>query len=408
MVETKVKWNKLLSIDEKLVMSKFIVTANKLNRRKVIPASLPDLNNIIDVVRKNFIFEAEIVSKQEMPLTVHDKWFRDKEGRFYWGGGLKDLSEISTQPFPAVSAEVLGGIQFDPAKMSWGHKFCNIPFIWSDLETLGKNITVAIIDTGIDETHADLVNNIHPLSKNFIQDGGPISDSDGHGTSMAGIIGATGKNKVFGVAPEVKLLIVKVMQEARGANPKVFAKALDFVSNIPEVDIVSISSSFLTDDQDLRTSIQTCLSANKIIVSAIGNLRDFISIPQGPDHNTFPACYNGVIAVGAFDQSGEVLKNVSCWNEHLSFLAPGDFSVLTTGLNNTTKMGKATSIATAFTSGCLALILSYARQKAIPFKDCVKAILESCDDIGTVIGKDIQSGNGRLNIRNAITKIKKP
>jgi len=389
-------------------MTRLRVIVKKLNKRNKIPLFLPDPDGITGVVNEHFIFDGEEVI--DVPNPALGKWYRDRNGHFYWGEGLAIVIDTAPPIFDLPPTPVSAGdaIQFDQNKMSWGHRFCSIPFIWNDLKASGQNVTVAVIDTGIDETHEDLVDSIHPLSKNIIQNGAAITDSDGHGTGMAGIIGATGKNKVFGVALGVKLLIIKVMQEVRGADPKLFAKALDFVSTIPEVDIVSISGSFLVDDQDLKTSVQTCLAANKIIVSAIGNLRDFIGIPDGPDKDTFPACYNGVIAVGAHNQSGEVLKNISCWNQHLSLIAPGDFSILTTGLGNTTKMGKATSIATAFTSGCLALILSYAKQHAVPVEECVEAILSTCDDIGEVIGRDIQSGHGRINLRNAVTKIKRP
>jgi hypothetical protein len=90
----------------------------------------------------------------------------------------------------------------------------------------------------------------------------------------------------------------------------------------------------------------------------------------------------------------------------LSFLSPGDYSVLTTGVHNTSMKGAGTSIATAFAAGSLALLLAYAKNNAISPIICQQAILETCDDIGASIGHDIQSGFGRMNIRNAITKLK--
>jgi subtilisin family serine protease len=297
-------------------------------------------------------------------------------------------------------------IQFDPTKMSWGHKWYNIPFIWNDLNTMGRGITVAVIDTGVDNQNEDLISNIHESSRSFIDNDLSITDVVGHGTKMAGIIGATGKHKVYGVAPECKLLILKASNQERGPDVKPFIDALNYASSIQEVDIVSFSSVF-DNDVNLKGAVEKCINNDKIVVASIGDARNFIGNPNGPDDDTFPACYTGVIAVGAFDQQGK-LCNFSNWNQALSFLAPGDDYILTTGLDDSTAMGGQTSIAAAFTSGCLAILLSYAKIKSITPKDCINAIFCTCDDYGPTIGKDIQSGYGLMNLRNAIAKIKKP
>jgi subtilisin family serine protease len=293
-------------------------------------------------------------------------------------------------------------MEYDPNKMSWAHKWLNIPFIWNDLNTQGANATVAIIDTGIDLQHNDLITNIDLRnSKNIVDTS--INDSDGHGTSMAGIIGSNG-TKVYGVAPNVKLVIIKAALQTRGADIKKYAEALDYASTIPEVDIISFSNIFLTNDNDLQNAVNKCTSSNKIIVAGIGNNRNFMLFPDGPDQDTFPACYDNVVSVGAFDQDGKI-SAFSNWNSHLSLLAPGE-NILTTSINNAATIEKGTSIATAFTSGCLALMISYAKSNSIQSQKCVQALLNSCDDIGNSVGRDIQSGYGRINLRNAISKIK--
>jgi len=370
-------------------MARVRVIVSLLNKRTQPVDDMADTKNVMGDVRMGFEFESV-----ETETHRSGTWYKDSDGYYYWGGGLKEINGMDS------SAK----IPFDPNKMSWGHKWYDIPFVWDNLQTKGKGITVAVIDTGVDRTHPDLIGNIHPLSKSFI---GDITDNDGHGTNMAGIIGAGGNSLVYGIAPEVKLLIVKAAENVRGADPKLFASALNYVTGIPEVDIVSISNGFFVDDPDLKTAIQNCISAKKIIVAAIGNGRDIIGKPDGPDDDTFPACYDNIIAIGAFDQQGQIC-NFSNWNGHLAFLAPGDYSVLTTGINHTAMMGAGTSIATAFTAGSLALLLSYAKDQNLLPLDCLQAVLNTCDDIGNAIGKDIQSGNGRMNLRNAVAKLKKP
>ncbi len=382
-----------------------IVTAKRLNKRRIVPAIFPDRDNIIGEVKEGFPFEGEEVAI--VPNPELGKWYKDRDGHFYWGGGISEVLRTGLLiPDILTPARLL----FDSSKMSWGHKFYDIPFIWNDLGTKGKEVTVAVIDTGIDENHADLISNIHPLSKSFIENTNSITDTDGHGTNMAGIISASGSSKVFGVAPESKLLIVKATPQVAGVDLKIFADAINFAASIPEVDIVSISYSFSENNPDLRQAIQNCLNAKKVVIASIGNGH----ISESGDDDRFPACYNngfpsntGVMAIGAFDSNGQ-LCSFSNWNSHLSCLAPGDLSVLTTGIGNVSVNGAGTSIATAFIAGCLALMVSYSKtNNPEKIKDCVKAILTTCDDMGPTVGFDQRSGNGLMNLRNAISKIKK-
>lgn len=378
-------------------MAQLQVIVNKLNKRRSPVLDFSDKSNIVEVVDKGTTFE----SVNEIANSL-GKWYVDRDGYYYWGKGVNN---VPTSTNPLLFSNESTPMQFDSNKMSWGHEFYNIPFIWNDLKTRGKDITVAIIDTGIDKSHLDLMDNIHPLSRSYIGKESDFFDKDGHGTEMAGIIAAIGNSKVYGIAPDAKILVMKATPQIRGADPKTFAQALNDAAKIKEIDIISVSNGFFINDLDLQNAIQACLSAKKIIIAAIGNGRDFIGKPNGPDEDTFPACYDNVISVGAFDHQGE-LCTFSNWSSHLSLLAPGDFSVLTTGINNASVMGAGTSIATAFTAGSLALLLSYAKKNSISVEKCVQAILETCDDIGASIGKDIQSGNGRMNLRNAITRLK--
>lgn len=391
-------------------MPRLTVTVSRLNKRKEIPLHFPDPNGIIGEVLKGFTFEGFEVGEAQIPNRSLGRWFKDRDGHFYWGGGLEEATgpgtfEPVTVEVPPVTEEVPPSVDF--SKMSWGHRFCEIPFIWNDLGTKGKGATVAVIDTGVDEFHEDLVTNIHPQSRSFA--GEVITDTDGHGTTMAGIIGASGKSKVFGVAPECSLLIIKATPQVSGVDLRMFANAVNFAASVPDVDIVSISYSFVEDNTILKQAVQNCLDANKIVVAAIGNGHIFDS----GDDDRFPACYNngvsdisGVVSIGAFDSAG-LLCSFSNWNRHLHFLAPGDLSVLTTGIGNQAVNGAGTSIATAFTAGCLALMISYTKlHNPGKTKDCVHHLFSTCDDIGPTVGTDLSSGNGRMNFRNAVSKIK--
>jgi hypothetical protein len=115
-----------------------IVIVKKLNKRTSVPASLPDPSNIIGVVHEGFRFEGVEVNVAEVVNPSMGKWYKDRDGFFYWGGGLTEVFEAAPE-LPAAArdlfevAEVAEEIAFDQAKMSWGHQFYNIPSIWSEL-----------------------------------------------------------------------------------------------------------------------------------------------------------------------------------------------------------------------------------------------------------------------------------
>jgi len=382
-------------------MAQFIVKAKKMNVRRVVPGFLPDPVGIVGIVNENFVFEGEEVL--DVPNPGLGKWYRDRNGNFYWGGGVSVFNESIQTSFNDYQ-----NLNFIPSKMSWGHKLFDIPFIWKDLKTAGRQTTIAVIDTGIDTNHLDLKNNIHPLSRSFVGDVDSIIDEHGHGTSMAGIIAANGADKIYGVAPEAKLLIVKGTINKNGVNLENFAEAINFAASIPEVDIISISYSPIIDHPVFKNAILHSIQTNKIIIAAMGN--GHIN-PTGPDDDTFPACYNpvfpdktGILSIGAFNNAGN-LSAFSNWSNHLRCLAPGE-AMLTTKIGNATTNENGTSIATAFTAGCMALMVSYSKLNNRKTEDCVSAILDTCDDIGAEIGFDFKSGYGSINLRNAISKIK--
>lgn len=335
------------------------------------------------------------------------KWYfkinAKNEKQWYWGGRLEEITNKGVVAAPVAAATDYFNLSFKPGKMSWAHEMFDIPFLWRDLQTAGRQITVAVVDTGIDITHNDLKHSIHPLSKSFVVGDDDITDRNGHGTSMAGIIGATGEHVVYGVAPQVQLLIAKGTKQRLGIKPNEFAAAIDHAASVPDVDVVSISYA-LKDNPDIKAAVNRCLTAGKIVVAAIGN--------DGTNEAQFPACYNtnkinniGVVAVGAFDQKGNRF-GLSNFNEHLTLLAPGDNEVLTAARGNDAKPACCTSIAAAFTSGVIALMLSFQKNHLPKKMDCIDALVAGVDDIGPVVGFDVQHGFGRINLRNAFSKIK--
>ena len=381
-------------------MSLYTVRVNKLNKRTSPVTDFSDKSNIAGFVTRDFLFESD----GEITNSL-GKWYRDRDGFYYWAEGLKTFTETAA---PAIRDLRIA----DVARLSWAHSFLEIPTIWEQINTKGKNTTIAIIDTGVNANIPDLVDCILPNSI-FINEDGVIDNSTnlsdrlkdnvGHGTEMAGIIGCQGI-KVFGIAPETKLFVIKVADEFTGFSPGPIIKAFEFLGTQTEVKIDIISASFsLLNNPQLESAVTSCISRDIAIFAAIGD--NHIDGLKQPD--TFPACYPSCTAIGAFDSSGQ-LCSFSNWNDHLSLLAPGDENVLTIDNNNLPVNGSATSIATAITAASFALLLSFAKTKPRFTKpiDYLRFLFDTAVDMGPIIGRDDKHGFGRLNIRNAISTFK--
>jgi subtilisin family serine protease len=377
-----------------------LVTADKLNIRNS-PKVDSTFANWVGDMNRGETFTAVNTVKGDMIDGVDD-WHVDALNRYVWAGGATNLPT-----------------DFDVTKMSWGHQYYNIPGIWHDLNTGGQNVTVAVIDTGADQSHPDLIDNIITApSKDWTGGNNPFNDQKGHGTQMAGMIAASGKSLVYGVSPAASLIILKASTFAQGLDAPNFVPAIQYATSLPQVDIISISYSFFdSSDQSpihpvlpqFIQAVKDALGAGKMVVAAIGDIHQ-----ANPDPDTYPSSITNVppdtsmvLSIGSFEPGGNVWKH-SQYNDHLCFLVPGDDNMLTTQINNTTAPGSDTSIATAFTSGCLALLLSYARRNQINQSDLLNAIHSTCVPLPNPPNPALSFGWGKLDLQAAITKLKAP
>ena len=113
--------------------------------------------------------------------------------------------------------------------------------ILRDQGIYGEGIKIAVIDTGVDFNHPDLLG-WGPDGKvvggyNFINEDELPHDTNGHGTQVAGVIAADGEIK--GIAPKAKILAYKVSEEGEGVSSDLIIKAIE-QAVVDEVDIINI------------------------------------------------------------------------------------------------------------------------------------------------------------------------
>lgn len=222
----------------------------------------------------------------------------------------------------------------------------------------GRGVTVAVIDTGVDYDHPDLVKNLSSMSARI--DNGSIShepseydDFHGHGTHVCGIIAAEGNNKlgVIGVAPEAELIAIK----ATTTESDQYFSYYNLVESIfyaigNGADVINLSLGAPYNEGNntyLQTAIDFAENSGVIVVAAAGNEYSY--------HADYPAAYDNVIAVSNVTSSGTF--GTSNYGPEIDFAAVGQM-VYSTAINGGYCYKTGTSMATPNVSGAIALILS--------------------------------------------------
>lgn len=233
----------------------------------------------------------------------------------------------------------------------WGLSYINAYEAW-DITTGSREVYAAIIDSGIDETNPDLAPNIvEDLGRNFVNTAKTPTDDYGHGTHVAGTIGAVGNNGkgIAGINWNVKLIALKALDSGGNGTIEDVMAAVNYVTELIQSGIniraVNLSlEAYLafppTHDYLVQFPLWRAFKAldelNKaVIVVAAGNKGVTIGQPNSAKKYVYPASFQGLygmISVSAVDQSGSL---ASFSNRGADISAPG-VSILSTWLQSST------------------------------------------------------------------------
>lgn len=277
-----------------------------------------------------------------------------------YGYGLidaaKTISAIKNMPIDDVAN--LGGSK-------WFLDMIKAPEVWANNFT-GQNIIVAILDTGIDYNHTELIdnmwtnpgeipdNNIDDDNNGFIDDVGgwdfvqsdniPM-DLHSHGTHIAGIISA--------VAPNVKLMTVRVANDTGAATLSNLARGIYYAAN-NGAKIINLSLGATFPSNTLKTAITYAISKGCICIIAAGN--------NGRAVPDYPAIYTDTLAAIAVGAVGAAKKMATFSNKSgpnvLEYVVAPGASIYSTMPGNKYGMKSGTSMATPMVAGVAALMLS--------------------------------------------------
>ncbi len=282
-----------------------------------------------------------------------------------------------------------------------------------------ESIVVAVLDSGVDYTHQDLIENMWhrpaEVAEYSDRELGTIDDingfnaldnlrdpmdDNGHGTHCAGIIGAEGGNGfgISGVNWHVKIMPLKFMNAFGQGTTKDAIEAINYVIDRKKdgVDVRVISASWgsTSKSKALGDAIKRAGEEGILFVAAAGN-----SSENSDRRPHYPASYDlpNVISVAATDRNDQLATFSNYGAKTVHIAAPGR-DILSTWLNGTFREASGTSMATPEVSGVAALVL--ALEPDMTVAKLRERLLTSVDKLPALEGK-VSSG-GRINAANAV------
>jgi len=331
---------------------------------------------------------------------------------------LKNDPDVEyAEPNFIMKAQMIPNDPYYPSNGCWGLRKIGCEQAWD--ATQGKNVVVAVVDSGVDYNHEDIAENIwlnidetpgdgiDNDNNGYIDDArgwdfigsshvNPREDNDpmdiaGHGTQCAGIIAAVGNNNigVIGVAPKAKIMIVKGLSDSGVGSSSALADCVRYAAD-NGADVISSSWGSYNTQQILTDAFHYADSLGVVCVAGAGN--------DNKDMSDFtPANIDTVIAVAATDPQDNK-ASFSNYGSKIAVSAPGVGILLLSANGASTgtyyAISSGTSYAGPHVAGMAALIAS--EYPTFSNNDIRTRILASCEDLG-ISGKDTYFGFGRIN-----------
>jgi subtilisin family serine protease len=279
-----------------------------------------------------------------------------------------------------------------------------------DLGYVGTDVTIGIVDSGVDAEHPDLVGRISKFV-DLVDDDQTPKDPCGHGTAVSSVAAGNGflVEKFHGVAINANVAVARVMDSSGSGGESNIIAGLQWMSQMG-VKIINLSlGSMLRRWTPLSQAVQNLADTGHIVTIAAGN--------SGPNTITSPANAYGAITVAACDQNDEpaafssrgpamgrdredVIKpDVMAWGKNIPAARSSDMSVgMGTRIHDRYVAINGTSFSAPFVAGCAAIYME-AIGDISSFRDDVAATAH--DDPGL---DEFIEGNGSIRILQAIKR----
>ncbi len=264
----------------------------------------------------------------------------------------------------------------------------------------GKDVIVAVLDSGVNLTHPDLQANII-TGTTFISGTTTPEDDNGHGTHVAGVIAAVINNGgVVGVAPQAKIMPVKVLASTGSGSVSGIINGIVWATD-NGANVINLSLGASVDILALEDAVNYAYGNGVLVVASAGNCGDPATWQLNGclslDATSWPAAYANAMAVAATDQNDNQ-SGFSTQGSYVEIAAPGS-SIFSTYLSGSYATASGTSQASPHVAGLAAAIWS--RQPQLTNAQVRAAIQNTAVDLGAP-GRDEQFGYGRIDAYEAV------
>ncbi len=360
------------------------IDTEKLTVKQAVEAGCSQLMSHLPPVEPNYICKLDdpIRSDDDTTVTIEEKNSilaakraeNPRDWEYWQSAGYNDPA---LDPFYTYtdndSNTTKNGYQ-------WMHDMVGSYEAWG--VATGKGVTVAVIDTGVYSGHEDLSGSKVTHANNVVSD---HTDSVGHGTHVAGIVAANGKNGKggVGIAPDAKILDVPIFTGNKGSyETSNLIRGINYVTSLgsSKVQVINMSLGGWDYNYELNEACKNAHDSGITVIVAMGN--DYTNEMK------YPACCDGVIAVAAVDIYGQK-TDFSTYGNWCDIAAPGDdiFSswnghTETNTTNDHTYYANwdGTSMAAPVVAGACALYIEAAGGSADP-DDVKKALKKSAKKV---------------------------
>lgn len=253
----------------------------------------------------------------------------------------------------------------------------------------GAGVTIAIIDTGVDPAHPDLVGALVP-GWNFYDNNANSADVYGHGTKVAGAAAAVANNGIgaAGVAGGARLMPIRISDTAGGASLSAMAQGLTWAAD-HGARVANISY-VCADSATVLSAAAYMKSKGGLVTTAAGNYGTDAGIAQTP--SMIPVSSTG---------TGDTLSSWSSFGSYVALAAPGE-GIYTTVMGGGYGAVSGTSFASPVTAGVVALMM--AARPTLSSATIESTLYATALDLGAA-GRDIYYGHGRVNASAAVAAI---
>ena len=292
---------------------------------------------------------------------------------------------------PLLGIPALAALSDDPySDQQWNLEMIGAEQAWQSGLT-GRGVRVAVIDSGVSTVNGDFDPDRLLAGKNTANEASSTEDSGGHGTLVAGIIGAAKDNGVgiAGIAPNVTIVPLKTFTDTTvhvGAVANAFYAAVDEF----DCDVINYSYGIKTSTQAYHDMVKYAVSKGVIVICSAGN--------EGSSTLHYPAAFDEVIAVGSVNSAMEC-STFSQHNSSVFVTAPGE-KITSLGLDpESVRTASGTSLSAPHVAALAALLKeAHPEMTTADFKEILKT---SCLDLGDE-GYDEYYGWGLIQIPEAI------